>query len=202
MTKGRLFVVSAPSGAGKTTLTRLLLQKTHDLVYSISHTTRQPRAGERNGVDYFFVSTDEFREMIDAGAFLEWAEVFGRHYGTARQWVEEQMASGVDVLCDVDIAGARQIMKQMPQAVSIFIVPPSLDELTRRLQARSTETPEQLAVRLGRVREEINAGGLYDYLVINDTIERAVADLEAIVRSDRLRGDRHADFWNKFFNQS
>jgi guanylate kinase len=200
LTRGRLFVVSAPSGAGKTTLTRHLLQNTPDLVYSISHTTRAPRANEQDGVDYFFVSTDQFREMIDAGAFLEWAEVFGRHYGTTRKWVENQMAAGVDVLCDVDIDGARQILEQMPQAVSIFIVPPSLDELTQRLQARSTEDPDQLAVRLGRVREEVEAGGLYDYLVINDTIDRAVADLEAIVRSDRLRGDRHANFWTGFFN--
>ena len=193
-------MVSAPSGAGKTTLTRQLLRNTPDLVYSISHTTREPRANERDGEDYFFVSRDKFQEMVGNGEFLEWAEVFGRYYGTTRKWVEDQMAAGVDVLCDVDIDGARQIMQQMPEAVSIFIVPPSLDELSQRLQARSTENPEQLAIRLGRVREEIEAGGLYDYLVINDTIERAVADLEAIVRSDRLRSDRHANFWAGFFN--
>jgi guanylate kinase len=193
-----LFVVSAPSGAGKTTLCQRLLADVDDLAYSVSHTTRPPRQGEVNGRDYFFVSEGEFREMIEANQFLEWAEVYGRYYGTGRRYVQSRLDAGQDVLIDVDIAGARQIKQSRPEAAFIFIAPPSLSELRKRLQTRSTEDEEQLKIRLKRVQEEVDAHDLYDYLIINDDLEVALADLAAVVRAERNRMERHRDFWGRF----
>jgi len=197
---GSLFVVSAPSGAGKTTLCLRVRQRILDLRYSISYTTRAPRVGEVDGRDYFFVSQDRFRSMIDQGAFLEWAEVFGRYYGTGRVWIEEQLSSGRDVLVDVDVEGARQIKSNFPQAVFIFILPPTFDELTRRLTGRHTETEDQMRIRLERAREEIGFRTMYDYLVVNDEIERAVGDLVTVIRAEGLRLDVGDRFWDAFFD--
>ncbi len=198
---GRLFIVSAPSGAGKTTLCSRLLPLGLDLVYSVSYTTRIPRPGETDGQDYFFISEDRFREMIQDGGFLEWAEVFGRFYGTGRDWVQKQLDLGRNVLLDVDIAGARQIKESSPEAVFIFILPPTLSELGRRLRARHTETDEQLQERLTWAREEIEARDIYDYLIINDEIDRAVQDLACVIRAEGSRLDRAHDFWSEFFDQ-
>lgn len=198
---GRLYVVSAPSGAGKTTLCNMLLKSAENLVYSVSYTTRQPRPGETNGCDYNFVSKDRFVEMVENKDFLEWAEVFGRYYGTGRAWVEEQLEKDLDVLVDVDISGARQIKSNFPDAVYIFIVPPTLEELGRRLKARGTDTDEQLKERLGRVREEVEAGSIYDYLVVNDDLEKAFDDLASILKTDRLRFSRSSEFWPGFFGE-
>lgn len=154
-----------------------------------------------DGEDYFFVTKERFREMIDDGDFLEWAEVFDRYYGTGRQWVMKQLEEGRDILVDIDIAGARQIKKNFPGAAFIFIVPPSIRELRRRLESRRTDSEEQLQIRLNRVREEIEAGKLYDYLIINDDLEKAVEDLKALVRSEQLRFNRARDFWPTFFGE-
>lgn len=197
----QLFVVSAPSAAGKTTLCRRLLESRPQLAYSVSFTTRPPRPGEEDGRDYFFVDRDRFQRMIEEKAFLEWAEVFGQFYGTGRDWVAGTLAAGQDVLVDIDIAGARQIKANFNDAVFIFIVPPSFEELTRRLRNRSTESEEQVRVRLNRAREEIEARHMYDYLVVNDSIDRALDDLQAVIRAERLRTSRSEPFWADFFTR-
>ena len=199
---GKLFVISAPSGAGKTTLNRRLMEKRPDLFYSVSHTTRTPRPGEQDGRDYFFVTPDRFRDMIHQGAFLEWAEVFGRFYGTGRAWVETRLGEGRDILADVDIEGARQIKANFPEAVLVFIVPPSLAELRRRLMSRHTETEGQLSERLSRASLEIKASAGYDYLFINDDLERAVNDLLSIMRAEAVKMDEFDDFWPRFFSET
>ncbi|MFH1136729.1 MAG: guanylate kinase [Pseudomonadota bacterium] len=196
---GRLFVISAPSGAGKTTLCQRLLREHPALEYSVSHTTRAPRPGEIDGRDYNFTTPEQFRRMIAADGFLEWAEVFGRLYGTGRAWVMERLNRGLNVLVDVDVAGARRIRHNFPEAVLIFILPPTFAELTARLKKRGTETEKDLAVRLGRVREEIGQKDLYDYLVINDQVERALGDLAAIIRAETLRLSQAEDFRPAFF---
>ncbi|MDY6851122.1 MAG: guanylate kinase [Thermodesulfobacteriota bacterium] len=196
---GRLFVVSGPSGAGKTTLTRRLLALVSELSYSVSYTTRPPRPGEEDSRDYFFISRSDFQDMIENNAFLEWAEVFGRFYGTGRSWVEDRLAEGRDVLVDIDIAGAKQIKTRFPQAVFIFVVPPSLEELEHRLLSRQTETEAQRQERLGRARVEIESRTMYDYLIVNDEVERASADLTALLRAERLRLARSEKFWDQFF---
>ena len=196
---GRLFVVSAPSGAGKTTLCRRLLQTTGNLEYSVSYTTRAPRSGEKDGWDYNFLSPEQFKAMIDEGGFLEWAEVFGRYYGTGRPWVMERLNRDVNVLVDVDVAGARQIKQNFPEASFIFILPPTLEELSVRLKKRGTESDDDLAVRLGRARAEIEQKDLYDYLVVNDRVDRAVEDLTAIIRAEGLRLSLADNFWPEFY---
>ena len=201
MSRGQLFVVSAPSGAGKTTLCRRLLETTTDLVYSVSTTTRAPRPGEEEGRDYFFVDREKFERMIAAGEFLEWAEVFGRFYGTTRAWVEARLDEGRDVLADVDVDGAAQLKKTFPQAAFIFIVPPTMAELERRLTSRSTETRSELERRLAGAVQEIKAAERFDFLVINDRLDEAAADLAAIVRVERLRPVRRTGFWANFFNR-
>jgi guanylate kinase len=198
----RLFVVSAPSGAGKTTLCSRLLERFPDLAYSISHTTRAPRPGEREGRDYFFVSRDQFLEMIDQGRLLEYAEVFGRYYGTSRKFVVDRLRSGQGVLADVDVAGARQIKNNYPDAVLIFIVPPTLAELERRLRNRGTESEADLSRRLNEARRELEVRDLYDYLVVNDEVDRAVDDLAAVVRAESIRMDQSGAFWSEFFQAS
>jgi guanylate kinase len=195
---GMLFVISAPSGAGKTTLTRHLLDRNPDLVYSVSYTTRLPRPGEINGRDYTFVSRDEFQSMINRGLFLEWAEVYGHYYGTGRNWVEKHLAENHHVVADVDVVGARQIRANFKDAVLIFIVPPSLDELANRLTGRNTENSQQLQQRLGEAKAEIKARHMFDYLVINDTIDEALSDLESVIRAEQLRMNRSDEFWSAF----
>lgn len=197
----KLFVISAPSGTGKTTLSRQLPDRVKDLVYSVSYTTREPRPGETDGRDYFFISRGRFQEMIDEGAFLEWAQVFGELYGTGRAWVEDQLSQGSDVLADVDTDGAKQIRANFSEAVFIFILPPTFAELGRRLRLRHTETKDQQAERLGRARAEIEARTMYNYLVINDGIEHALGGLAALVEAERLRLPRATEFWTRFFSQ-
>ena len=196
-----LFVVSAPSGAGKTTLCRRILSNLNDLAYSVSYTTRSPRFGEKDGVDYHFISREIFHEMIDRGAFLEWAEVFGRFYGTGRDWVASRLAEGLDVLVDIDVAGARQIKNNFPAAVLVFVLPPTMAELDRRLRDRGTETEQDLETRLNHAAKEIEARDMYDYLVVNDRLEQAEADLRGVILAQRLRMDRAEKFWPRFFGK-
>jgi guanylate kinase len=185
--RANVYIVSAPSGSGKTTLLQNLLRTFQDLKFSVSHTTRQPRTGERHGVDYFFTERTKFLEMVDRGEFLEWAEYYGQLYGTSRAWVEENVSAGCDVILDIDVQGARQVKSRNPEAIAVFILPPSFAELERRLRARRLESEEAIRRRLEIAKSEIPYYRDYDYIVINDVLENSVATLEAIVQSGRAR---------------
>lgn len=197
---GKLFVVSAPSGAGKSTLCRNLIETRPEIEYSVSYTTRQPRAGEVDGQSYNFVSREDFKKMIAENRFLEWASLFGNYYGTGRQWVTDRLDRGVSLVADIDVLGARAIKENFPSAVLIFVVPPTLDELVCRLKKRATESGVEMERRLARVAAEISQRYLYDFLVINDDLNAAVIDLENIFTKGQGRpmADMEA-FWQKFF---
>ncbi len=186
---GLLLVLSAPSGAGKTTLARRLAAVEADARFSVSATTRAPRGAERDGADYHFVSRERFDALVAAGALAEWAEVHGNRYGTLKATVEEALASGQIALFDIDVQGGAQIRAHWPErAATVFILPPSMAELERRLRARSTDAEPVIARRLAAARQEIARGAaLYDYLLVNDDLERALADLRAIVAWERAR---------------
>jgi len=186
-----LFVVSAPSGGGKTTLCREILGQVPELAFSISHTTRQPRAGEVNGKNYFFISPEQFQKDLDNGHMAEWTEIYGNRYGTSRQTIEDLFARGCDVLFDIDEPGARQLKQAYPSVITVLVLPPSLKVLRQRLIDRGTEEGEALDRRLKRAKEEIEAMRWYDYVVINDTIAEAVDQLQAVIISERCRRNRH-----------
>lgn len=198
---GRFFVLSAPSGSGKTTVVRGLLDRRPELVYSVSFTTRAPRPGEVDGRDYNFVTETRFRAMVGAGDFLEWAEVYGHLYGTGRPWVEERLRAGHRVLADLDLKGGAAVRALMPEAVLIFMAPPSAGELRRRLSGRRTEPARELERRLAQTKGEIEASHIYDFLLINDRLEEAVDGLEEIVFQGRGRPMAEAEpFWRLFFH--
>jgi len=185
--QGTLYVISAPSGAGKTSLVAAMLEQDPCLGLSVSHTTRPMREGEQDGINYHFVSRDDFEAMIARGDFLEHADVFGNYYGTSQVWVRETLAKGEDVILEIDWQGAEQVRRLMPDCVSIFIVPPSPEVLRERLTGRGTDAPEVVERRLKEAREECRHAAEFDYLVVNDDFTEALADLLAIVRSERLR---------------
>lgn len=187
MTTGVLFVVSAPSGAGKTSLLRALIPADDRLRLSVSHTTRAPRPGEEDGVHYHFVDRVRFEGMVAEGAFLEHARVFDNLYGTAERSVRDQLETGHDVVLEIDWQGARQVRERFPEAVSVFIVPPSVAALRERLSGRGQDGPEVIERRMRDARSELSHFGEYDYLVVNDDFEQALADLRAIVGAERLR---------------
>lgn len=184
---GNLYVVAAPSGAGKTTLVKRLLQNESEVRLSISYTTRLPRPGEENGREYHFIDVETFRSMIDQGDFLEWAEVHGNFYGTSKSWITNQMAVGSDVLLEIDWQGAQQVRAAFPEAIGIFILPPSLEELERRLTGRGTDSREVIVRRLAAAQAEMRHVGEFDYAIINDDLERALDDLRSILRASRLQ---------------
>lgn len=188
--RGLLYIVSAPSGAGKTSLVHALVTSTQDLVVSVSHTTRPMRPGEVDGVNYHFVDHAAFEAMVEAGAFLEHATVFDHYYGTARASVDAELVAGRDVVLEIDWQGAQQVRARVADAVSIFILPPSYEELHRRLAARAGSTPETIERRMRDARTEISHYEEYAYLVVNDHFATALADLQAIVRAGRLGGPR------------
>src|SRR5262245_15122201 len=185
--RANVYIVSAPSGSGKTTLLQSLLKTFKDLKFSVSHTTRQPRQGERDGVDYFFTERPALLEMADHGEFLEWAEYYGQLYGTSRKFVEEHVSNGRDVILDIDVNGARQVKEKIKDAISVFIMPPSFAELERRLRSRRQESDEAIQRRLEIARSEISVCRNYDYIVVNDVLHDSVQALEAIVRAGRAR---------------
>ena len=197
MMSGNLFIITAASGAGKTSLVRAMLEADKRIKLSISYTTRQPRPGEENGEDYHFVDDATFLKMLDAGDFLESAQVHGARYGTSKTRVNEVLALGNDLILEIDWQGAAQVRKLYPEAVSIFILPPSIPELEARLRGRGQDSEEVIAKRLAAARSEMSHVGEFDYVTINDEFEQALHDLMAIVRTQRLKCDkqlvRHAE---------
>ena len=183
---GSLFIVCAASGTGKTSLVKELLKADPGIKLSVSYTTRQPRPGDVNGREYHFVSTQKFEQMLERGEFLESAQVHGNYYGTSQRWIAAQRDSGSDILLEIDWQGAAQVRKLIPDCVCIFILPPSLEALTARLNNRAQDRPEVIARRLAAAREEISHFTEFDYVIINDKFDAAVRDLTTIVRARRL----------------
>mgnify|MGYP000197502382 CR=1 FL=1 len=184
---GTLYVFSAPSGAGKTSLVKALLEQTPNIGVSVSHTTRAPREGEVNGKDYNFVSQETFQELIGQAAFLEHAQVFDNFYGTSQIWVEQELQAGRDVILEIDWQGAQQIRQQMPEMISVFILPPSREELLKRLTGRGTDSQEIIARRMQDAESEMSHYGEFNYLIINDDFEIALQQLRSIVIARRQR---------------
>jgi len=187
---GTLFVVAAPSGGGKTSLTRALLEKDPGIRLSVSYTTRPARPGEQDGVDYHFVSTERFMALRDAGEFLEHAHVHGNWYATSASWLDQQIAAGQDVLLEIDWQGAAQVRRLIPSSVHIFILPPSLGALKERLEKRAQDSPAVIQQRLEAAREEVRHFADFDYVIMNQDFARAVDDLSVIVRASRLTAPR------------
>ncbi|EGI74223.1 MULTISPECIES: guanylate kinase [Pseudoalteromonas] len=185
-TRGNLFILSAPSGAGKSSLINALLKKHADMKVSVSHTTRAPRPGEENGVHYHFASTDEFKALIAKDDFFEWAQVFDNYYGTSKQAIESQLDAGIDVFLDIDWQGAQQVREIMPSVKTIFILPPSKEELEQRLNNRGQDSAEVIASRMAKAQSETSHYNEYDYVIVNDDFETALGDIEMIVMAQRL----------------
>lgn len=185
--RGTLFTVSAPSGAGKTSLVRALVESTHNLCVSISHTTREQRPGETDGVNYHFVSHAAFTAMLEQAAFLEHAQVFANLYGTSKHWVEETLAAGDDVILEIDWQGATQVRRLMPQAVGVFILPPSRTCLHQRLTGRGQDGTEVIEARMAEAKSEMSHYVEADYLIVNDHFDTALAEFKAVITAQRLR---------------
>ncbi|WP_028382149.1 guanylate kinase [Legionella cherrii] len=197
---GNLFIVAAPSGGGKTSLVKKLVESLEDIEVSISHTTRAMRPGEQHGVNYFFIDENEFIRMIDESAFLEHACVFNHLYGTSMKQITERLQKGIDVVLDIDWQGAEQIRRSFPNAVSIFIVPPSLDVLKQRLLDRRQDKDEVISDRMRKAQDELSHYPEFDYLIVNDNFEKAAMELEAIVIANRLRIERQINKQSKLLS--
>lgn len=187
---GLLFVISAPSGGGKSTIASAVRQRVEGLGYSISHTTRKPRGHESDGVDYYFVDEKTFTKMIDQGAFVEWAEVYDNFYGTSASGLKDLTASGLDIVLDVDIQGGRNIKDHFPNSVLIFLIPPSLEVLELRLRKRGTDNETVIRARMETAADDIRNCGWYDYIIINDRLEKAIREAQSIIISERCRTER------------
>ncbi len=185
--EGLVFVVSAPSGAGKTTLCRAVTDSLENLRHSISCTTRNPRPGEKEGRDYFFVTEEKFRSSVRAGDFAEWAEVHSHLYGTSRQALDKMVANGIDVILDIDTQGAKQIRKTYEKAIFLFILPPSLEILEERLRNRRSDDSDEIKKRMRQAREEIREYAMYDYIIVNRDFDRALNELRSIIVAERCR---------------
>lgn len=185
--KGRLIVISGPSGAGKSTVVSRAIAGRDDMCFSTSVTSRKARPGEVDGKDYFFIDRERFLQMVENDELLEHAEYVGNLYGTPRKFVEDKLAAGVSVFLDIEVQGARQVSQKMPEAIKIFLITPTLDELRSRLEKRGTETPESIEGRLRRAKEEYTEADFYDYIVVNDKVEDAAEELHAILLADQCR---------------
>ena len=192
--KGRLIVISGPSGAGKSTVVAKAVAERDDVCFSTSVTTRKPRTGETDGKEYFFVELDRFREMIENGELLEHAEYCANSYGTPKAYIEQKTAEGVNVLLDVEVQGARQINEKKPDAVKIFIIPPSIEELRKRLEKRGTDTQRAIGARLIRAEQEYAEADFYDYIIINDDADKAAKELSAIITAEKCRYDLRKEY--------
>ncbi len=197
---GQLFVISAPSGTGKSTVAMAVRQRVPGLGYSISHTTRKPRGDERDGVDYHFVDDETFTKMIDEGAFVEWAKVYDNFYGTSSSGLKDLTASGLDVLMDVDIQGGRNIKNRFPDSVLIFLLPPSLEELERRLRKRGTDKEPVIKARMESAADDIKNCVWYDYIIVNDKLETAIDEAQSIIVSERCLTERQLPGIRKLFD--
>ncbi|MCP3026177.1 guanylate kinase [Halobacillus sp. A5] len=195
--KGILFILSGPSGVGKGTIRKALFDQSTDLRYSISMTTREPREGETDGVDYFFKSRNEFEKLISEGQLIEHAEYVGNYYGTPRQYVEQTLEEGKDVFLEIEVQGALKVRENFPQGVFVFLIPPSLEELKDRIVSRGTETEEKVKNRLLAAKEEIDMMDAYDYVVVNDQVDSAVNKVKAIVASEHCKRERVAHQYKK-----
>lgn len=195
--EGILIVMSGPSGAGKGTLCKCLREQI-SVEYSISATTRSPRSGEIEGVNYFFLDRSEFEQRIKEDGFIEWAEVYGNYYGTPKEYVEHMLMLGQDVMLEIDPQGAKAVKKQMPDAVLVFIMPPSFNELENRIRGRGTENEEQIITRLSCAINEINTLDAYDYVIVNDNIDDAVKDLRAIINAEKCHVSRNKAISEQF----
>ena len=202
MIMGQLFVFSAPSGTGKSTIVRELRRTVPLLGYSVSHTTRKPRKNEKDGVDYHFVGTDAFKRLIDSGNFLEWAEVYGNYYGTSFSSLDVQLSRGLDVLMDLDPRGAEKVKYRYADSVLIYVLPPSLEVLEKRLRERGTEDNAVMRIRLEKALNDIRNCTWYDYNFINEVLEKAVADAQAIITAERCRSVRQAGKVQALFDLS
>lgn len=198
---GTLYIVSAPSGAGKTSLVKQLIEQVSDLKISVSHTTRQKRNGEDEGIAYHFVDEAIFVDMINRAEFLEHAQVFNHYYGTSEVWVKEQLKSGQDVILEIDWQGAEQVRRLMPQACSIFVLPPSIAVLEERLRKRATDSDEVIAQRLAEAKAEMSHYSEADYLIINDDFDTALAQLQSILLSNRSRIGPQAESHGKIISE-
>ena len=186
--QGHLFILSAPSGTGKTTLARAVLDRFSDMLYSVSYTTREPRNGEENGVDYCFISKDLFKKNIKAGKWAEWAQVHGNYYGTSAEFIDTGLASGRNILLDIDVQGTIQLLKRYPDSITIFIMPPSVDALRERLELRGTDSRADIERRLVNAKKEMAQKDLYRHVIINDRLPKAVAELVSII--EKYRGNK------------
>lgn len=195
--RGVLLVLSGPSGAGKGTICQVLLKSRPDMCYSVSATTRQPRAGETDGLNYFFLAKERFEEMIRNDELLEYASVYGNYYGTPRQYVEDKLAQGCDVVLEIDPQGAMQIKKKFPEGVFVFIVPPSPEELSERIHKRGTDSKDVIDKRLSAAAAELACASKYDYLVVNDQVDAATAKVSAIITAEKNRVARNCDLIDK-----
>ncbi|MCK9985699.1 MAG: guanylate kinase [Azoarcus sp.] len=197
---GTLIIITAPSGAGKTTLVRGLLERDPQMHLSVSYTTRAPRPGEQDGREYHFVDVETFRTLRDRGEFLEWAEVHGNYYATSRVWLKEQIATGRDILLEIDWQGAQQVRRSFPDAVGVFVLPPSVDALESRLRGRGTDSEDVIARRLLGARGEMRHVAEFDYVILNDDLQNAIDDLVAVVRASRLRYGRQRLRHQQYFD--
>jgi len=183
--RGHLFIISAPSGAGKTTLAKVVLKQFTDMLYSISYTTRKPRAEERDGIDYNFISKQDFKKGVKKGRWAEWAEVYGNYYGTSAEFIEKSLSSGCDILLDIDVQGTIQILKHYPDSVTIFILPPSMNALRKRLEMRGSDSKAVIERRFVNARKEMAQKKLYRHIIVNDKLSAAIEEIGAIFKKYR-----------------
>lgn len=199
--KGTLFIISAPSGAGKTSLVKALLHKTDNIKISVSYTTRKARKNEQKEGAYHFVGEEKFKNLIEQNKFLEYAKVFGSYYGTSREWVENELNKGNNIILEIDWQGARQVNLQIKDSVKIFILPPSYTSLHERLKNRKTDSKDVVDFRMQNARQEISHYSEYDFIIINDVFEKALTELKSIIVSSGLEKNRHIIFYERFVDQ-